>query len=170
MIRIKAKIDGGAQLRDLLRDLEPATQRRVLRPAITQEAGILAKELKPAVAEGKTKLLKKSIGKKVKTYARTNAVVGIVGPRTGFAQVIDGHKHDPAKYGHLVEGGTKAHDITIRKRHGQPITPFTIHHPGARAQRTFSRAAASSVRTAGPRLTARIAVEIEKLAAKGKLK
>lgn len=65
------------------------------------------------------KLLKKSIGQKVKTY-KSGVVVGIVGPRKGFRaeigkRVRKGKKSnvgdpiyaDPVNYAHLVELGTK---------------------------------------------------------------
>jgi hypothetical protein len=165
---IRLTLEGADRLKALLKDLEPATQRRVLRPAITQEATRIAREVKPTLPR-QTGLLKKSVGKLVKTYAQSHTVVGIVGPRKGFAQVIDGRKHDPAKYGHLVEGDVRPHLITITKRHGQPIKQFVIHHPGYKGQHPFAKAAKAATSGATERLGARIGQEIEKLAAKGKL-
>lgn len=62
-------------------------------------------------------LLKKSLGQKVKTYAKSNTVVAIVGPRKGFRKrigTITRGKNkgqpvyaDPVKYAHLVELGTR---------------------------------------------------------------
>ena len=52
-----------------------------------------------------TGLLKKSIGKKVKTYRQDGVVWVAVGPRSGFEEHIDGVVvKNPVKYAHLVEG------------------------------------------------------------------
>lgn len=54
-----------------------------------------------------TGLLKKSIGKRIRTYRRSGAVVGLVGVREGFTQVgDDGVKRNPAKYGIIIEART----------------------------------------------------------------
>jgi len=52
-------------------------------------------------------LLKKSIGKKVKTYRRSGTVVGMVGSRRGYEETIDGKKRDPWRYGRIVEFNTR---------------------------------------------------------------
>ncbi len=51
----------------------------------------------------KLKLLRKSIGYRIKTYK--TSVVGVCGPRRGFKTVINGRPHDPVKYAHIVENG-----------------------------------------------------------------
>ena len=60
-------------------------------------------------------LLRKSIAKKVKTYATSGTVVAVIGPRAGFGKVVVVDKktgrtqyRDPLHYSHLVEFGTKS--------------------------------------------------------------
>ena len=52
-------------------------------------------------------LLKKSIGKKSKFYKQNGVATCIVGPRTGYGEMINGKNHDPAMYGYVVEQGSK---------------------------------------------------------------
>ena len=95
-------------------------------------------------------LLKRSIGKKIKTY-KSGAVWGGVGPRketVGFGP--DGRKRWPVKYAHLVEYGTKPHlEVGLPLKLPMPpnargVTPkegmlgmlfrTTVLHPGTAPQ------------------------------------
>ncbi|QNN24337.1 hypothetical protein HED60_19355 [Planctomycetales bacterium ZRK34] len=59
-----------------------------------------------ALAPRRTGQLRRSIGVKTKAYTRNETVVGVIGPRSGFATVDDnGNRIDPNKYAHLVELG-----------------------------------------------------------------
>ncbi len=95
----------------------PATQRRIIRPAVTQALAPINKAAKRK-APVETGLLKKSIGKKVAVVRRTGDIWGGVGIRKGFKQevTVDGktEMRNPINYAHLVEFGTK----------NQPAKPF----------------------------------------------
>ena len=99
-------IQGDKALIRKLERLKGAVRRRIV-------IGAVSKALTPAVkaarraAPVKTGLLKASIGKKTKRYRRSGTVVGLVGARIGFDEVVDGKKVDPANYGKVVEFHTR---------------------------------------------------------------
>ena len=96
------RLEGDKQLIKKLERLGSTIGRRVVRKAAGKSMTPMNKAAKreaPVV----TGLLKKSIGKKVKTYRKDGVVWVAVGPRTGFLEVIDGVRKDPVKYAHLVE-------------------------------------------------------------------
>lgn len=105
-------LDGDkAMVRHLL-SLPRKVQRRVLRPAVTKGSRVISSAAKKQIPTRtqsrkagtiRTGQLRKSIGQKVKTYG--NTVVGVIGPRSGFAIEADGRIHDPVKIAHLVEYG-----------------------------------------------------------------
>lgn len=102
-----------------LATLEKAsTRKRVLRKGIGAGTTVILKAAKQNVHKGEGPAggtLKKALGRKTKTYPGDNgAVVGIVGPRKGFATVIDGKRIDPVKYAHIEEHGRAV--VTIRKK------------------------------------------------------
>lgn len=161
---IKARIEGIEQVQAMLKNLTPATQRKVLRPALNAE-GVKIRQAAKRNVPNVTGLLRKSLGKKSKTYTDGTVIV-IVGPRRGFKRVIDGKPRNPVNYAHLVEFGTKPHFLRPQKTKGKTGKM----HPGARAQKPITRAAESALVGAAQRMATRMAAEIEKLAAKGKLK
>lgn len=120
-----------------LRQLPGASQRAVLRPAVSKSATPvlkLAKKLTP-VGDGLTpdgrkrphlnKTLKKT---RAKVYKKTGSVIVVLGP-----------EKNKSPHSHLVHDGTNPHDIKINKtvflRNGGVIPAGTIvHHPGAKEQ------------------------------------
>src|SRR5437762_3000389 len=52
-------------------------------------------------------LLRKSLGRKQKTYRGSGVVVGVVGARRGFAKQVGGKIVDPVRYGPIVESRTR---------------------------------------------------------------
>jgi HK97 gp10 family phage protein len=119
---------------------------KIVKKAMGEAGKIILKEAKGGIPR-ESGLLKKSMGRKVKVYRGSGAVVAIVGPRTGFVQIVDvkglgGIRHsvlrDPTKYAHLVEGGTKPHSLQKRGGGGQRRGPQT--HPGARPHPFLGRA------------------------------
>jgi HK97 gp10 family phage protein len=107
---IKAEITGLDDAFKLLKKLKKGgLQRKVLRAAVSKATTVVLKSAKGRVPV-ESGLLKKSLGRKIKTYARTGTVVGVIGPRLGFGRdvVINGHTEyrDPKFYAHLVENGT----------------------------------------------------------------
>lgn len=128
--RAKAEVEGLRELVLALDHLKNAVRNRILRKAVGDGARIIAKAAKQkAPVRSKAdapsnitplKLLKKSIGSKVKVYRNSGKVVGIVGPRTGFktqigSRVRKGKKskpgdpiyENPTNVAHLLELGTK---------------------------------------------------------------
>lgn len=95
-------------IRKLKRMSDIAT-RRIMRPAVTKALVPINKAAKRK-APVETGLLKKSIGTRVKTYARAGIVWGGVAPRSGYKTVDeDGRSRDPVNYAHLVELGHMAY-------------------------------------------------------------
>lgn len=117
MAKRDIELIGDKKLIKKLKALSAATAKKVVRPAIEKAVKVVAKEAKRLAPE-QTKLLKKSIGQRVKTYKHSGAIVGIIGPRTGFKKevIVDGkgEVRNPTKYAHLVELGTS-------KRAAQPF-------------------------------------------------
>ena len=75
--------------------------RRVMRKAVNAGANPIVKEAR-ALVPRRTGLLRKSIGKRVRTY-KPRTVIAIIGIRKGFATPTA----NPRKYAHLVEFGTQ---------------------------------------------------------------
>ena len=113
-------VTGARELRRHLRLLATAAANRVARRAVNMALTPVAKAAKRK-APVETGLLKKSIGKKVKVYRRSEMVWGGVGPRKGFKGTgPDGKPRNPLMYAHLVELGTKA----ARKHAPTAAKPF----------------------------------------------
>lgn len=110
----KTKIEGMDKILKKLSMLKKSAATKVMRKGIAAGTKVVLSGAKARLPT-KTKylgkrsgLLRKSLGRKTKTYRQNGVVVGVVGPRKGFAKVIDGKRVDPVKYAHLVEGGRKA--------------------------------------------------------------
>lgn len=101
---MRATIAGLKALNAKLKSLEQTAATRVGRRAVSKGVSVVNKGAKRRAPE-KSKLLKKSIGQKVKVYRGSKVVVGVVGPRVGFATTVGGKKVDPVKYGHIAEKG-----------------------------------------------------------------
>lgn len=103
-------LQGHKKLQRKLARLAAAAQRRIVRPAVRKALSPINKAAKRNCPT-ETKLLRKSIGSKVKVYRYSGVVWGGVGPRTGFKrQVTVGGRSEwrnPTKYAHLVEYGTR---------------------------------------------------------------
>lgn len=95
---------GDKQLARTFRTLGERVQRKHLRAAVNAASTPVNKAAKAKAAK-ESGLLKKSLGKKVKTYPERMTVVGIIGPRTNVVGEYQGKKRWPAKYAHLVEKG-----------------------------------------------------------------
>jgi HK97 gp10 family phage protein len=165
---IRAEITGIKELMQSLEKFTPAVQRKILRPALRAEGTRVLKEARAKVPVD-TKLLKKSLGQRTKTY-KNGRVVVIVGPRHGFKQVIKGVAKNPVRYAHLVEYGAKPHSISARSVIATRKMVAGKLHPGFPGRLVLTRAYKTALNGAAERMAARMAQEIEKLAAKGKLK
>ena len=88
--------------------LSVAVRKRVARKAVSMALVPLNKAAKRNCPK-ETGLLKKSLGKRIKTY-RKGTLWGGVGPRTQIVGVgPDGRKRWPAAYAQIVESGTAPH-------------------------------------------------------------
>jgi HK97 gp10 family phage protein len=99
-----AQLFGDKALARTFRTLGDRVKRKVLRQSVNA-AGTPVVKAARTKAPDRSGLTKKSLGKKLKTYAKTGTVVGIIGPRTSVVGEVDGRKHWPAKIAHLVEKG-----------------------------------------------------------------
>lgn len=170
---IKAHIEGIEELQNKLRALAPASQRRVLRPALQKEGTRVLQRARQNVPI-QTKLLRRSLGQKTQTYTNGGVIV-VVGPRRGFRQVIAGKPRNPSKYAHLVEFGARPHSIATRlggrKVYGRKKRNYTtVMHPGAKAQKPLTKAYRSALVGAAVRMANHMAKDIERLASQNKLK
>jgi HK97 gp10 family phage protein len=128
------QLQGDRQLRNLLKDLPKKVARKGLKKAA--EAGIkpVARSAK-AKAPVDTGILRKSIGKKTKSYR--NAAVSMTGARTDMTGFVkralargdartakNATRKVPSNYIHLVQYGTKPHRVGNRIHHGARANPF----------------------------------------------
>lgn len=96
---ILAKLDGLAK---------PGKVRMIYRKVLNAITKPVLKTAKSLVPE-RTGQLRKSLGRKVRTYPGSGVTVGVVGPRFGFKIEINGKSINPVHYAHLQENGTKFH-------------------------------------------------------------
>ncbi len=103
---MSAELSGFKELERTFKTLGERTQRRVLRSAVSAATTPIVRAAKANANDSKESgTLKKSLGRKIKTYVEAQTVVGIIGPRTDVVGEWKGKKRWPAKYAHLVEGG-----------------------------------------------------------------
>jgi HK97 gp10 family phage protein len=110
---IKGKIDGLDSLFRSLDGFKAGVRTRVVRK-MTEAGSLPILQAARRNAPTRTKNLKKSMGRRTKTYS-SGVVVVAIGPRVGFRTQIGVRKrgkrkgepiyHDPAKIAHLVEYG-----------------------------------------------------------------
>lgn len=99
-----AKLIGDKQLLQTFRTLGERVQRKVVRQAVNAAATPVVKSAR-SKAPRRSGLLRKSLGKKVKTYTDTGTIVGLIGPRTDVTGEYQGEKVVPWRYAHLAESG-----------------------------------------------------------------
>lgn len=95
---------GSRELERVFKTLGDRVQRKVTRQAVNVAATPVVRAAR-SKAPQQSGLLKKSLGKKIKTYKRAGTVVGLVGPRTDVQGEYQGEKRVPWRYAHLVEDG-----------------------------------------------------------------
>lgn len=136
----KTMIRGDAELIRKLKILKWGAARKAIQKANS-------KAIRPAVSAAKSGVRKESntvakgIGVRHKSYPKSSSVVSVVGVRNDASLAIDRphtnpfsgresyRKHDPRHTAHLIEGGTKPHQIVIFGR-------IHVNHPGT-APRPF---------------------------------
>lgn len=128
------KVQGERELQRTLQRLGWGASRKAIYKANS-------KAIRPVVQSAKSnvrrtsKTVAKGIGVRHKAYPRKGNVVSVVGVRNDTKLVQERphinpfndqwmyRKHDPRKTAHLIEGGTKAHQIVVFGR-------LKINHPG----------------------------------------
>lgn len=128
----KIKIEGDEALQKAIRELPRAVQNKIIRPVLVKASKPVLDGARSAVVKKKG-WLKRSLGRKTKTYKRGGVAV-IVGARRGMAP--DGI--EPANYAHLVEKGTKPHAVGKGSNSRKSVLGVQAAHggihPGAKAQ------------------------------------
>ena len=106
--RVKMRIESHAikSLVEKLAGLDRKVARKALKAGINDGTKAVLWDAK-ARTPRRTGLLRKSLGRKVKSYRGGAVIVGVIGPRRGFRMVIDGKPVNPVKYAHLVEYGRR---------------------------------------------------------------
>jgi HK97 gp10 family phage protein len=139
---VQYKMSGGRELQRALAKFSPGRQRAIARRALASASTLTLRAAKQR-APVETGLLRKSLGKKTKTYPNKGTVVVAIGPRTGFRRLVRVKgklvRRNPTKYAHLVEFGSRPHTVgkgsSLRKRRQRGVM-----HPGV-AARPFLRPA-----------------------------
>lgn len=105
-VKVRMKVGDAAlkALQEKLEAIDTKASRKGMRSGINQVTKEVLGEAKVNVPE-RSGRLKKTLGRKVKSYRQSKIIAGIVGPRKGMLVTIDGVRVDPAKYAHLVEYG-----------------------------------------------------------------
>jgi HK97 gp10 family phage protein len=98
------KLEGGKDLERRLKKLGEKVYRKVTKQAVGAAATPVVKAAKANV-ETDSGLLKKSLGKKVVTFKKTQTVAAIVGARRSVEGNVRGKVRKPSRYAHLVEKG-----------------------------------------------------------------
>ena len=134
---VQMRIEGLEELRDKLLKLKRVTGRKVVRKALNEASKPILRTAKAKVPVD-TGLLRKSLGRKQKSYRGGRSVV-IIGPRTGFKRevTVAGKKQvrNPAKYSHLVEFGTRR---TAAKPFLRPAFDELLHQTVAAITNTIA--------------------------------
>lgn len=105
---VRVRVRGLKRLKKELEGVPEKLRRKALRAGQTKASRIIITEARNRVPV-RFGLLKKSLGRKSKTYRKTGTVVSVIGPRKGFRTERVGQANiydDPVKYAHLVEYGT----------------------------------------------------------------
>jgi HK97 gp10 family phage protein len=111
-IVVKAELKGVEEAVRNLTRLGKAVRARVKRKALTKGSQVVNREVKQN-APTDSKLLRKSLYYRIKSYRQGGLMIAYVGPRLGFRQMVRGKPRDPRFYAHIVERGRKA--VTAKK-------------------------------------------------------
>lgn len=192
-LAIRGKVQGMDSLRNRLREFGVKFERSATRKAIKAGTRVFLASVKSALHADDTGALRMSLGDKTASYRGGKVLVGVVGPRTGtfavgrgraktrklsrLGQKLEALGKQPARYAHLLEGGTRPHaigsgstlarpEVVVNGRRRRKAVPHMQRgrmHPGARprpfmapgyhsgvgaAQAAMTRVLAEEVRTA----------------------
>ena len=102
---VAVRVDGIPNVVRRLERLRSAMQKRVAREALAAGGKIMNRALKDSVASPPYKGLKKSIGRRKRTYTRTQTVMEIIGPRFFYRDRDTGLR--PSAFAYSVEFGDR---------------------------------------------------------------
>ena len=105
-----AQLLGDKALILALKEMTDKGANDTLKPGTRSSASLVSKAAKKnikhhTVGRIPTGQLKRSIGHRVIKSKKHSGLVGIIGPRKGFAVKVGKYNHDPSFIGHLVERG-----------------------------------------------------------------
>lgn len=160
---IDVKVAGIKTLMKALKQLPVKSQRRVVKSAVSKASTPIVKMAKKLTPLGdglkpdgtKREHLRKTITKTAAKVYKNGAVVVTIGP-----------KAKAAPHAHLVDLGTKPHDIVLSKPWGRVPAGTTIKHPGAKPSNFLKRAVEATRQQAKAAMEKGIAKGIEREAAK----
>lgn len=164
-MRVVAKPMGFEEAKAKLETYRVSMRKRMLRKAVRAGSAEIRKTMKAYAPVGVTGALKKSLTNIVaKSKPNSDKILGVIGPRRKFTK--DGAK--PAKYAHLVEGGTAPHRIMPKL--GKPLLRLvvngrvryvtSVNHGGAKPRRFISNTAATSANAARMRFESKLRFEV----------
>lgn len=123
-VKMRIESQAVANLVKRLAALDRKVARKALKAGVNEVTKNVLWDAKSLVPK-RTGLLRKSLGRKVKSYRGGAIIVGIIGPRRGFRTVYNGVPINPVKYAHLVEYGRR--EVRVKKKKvlagsGVPLT------------------------------------------------
>jgi hypothetical protein len=145
------KLTGDKEVIAMLQTLGKVGAKRAVKKAANAGLTPMQKAVKKTVPV-ETGQMKKTLAKKVKTYAKDGVTFGVTGIKRGAKNEETGR--NPSKYLHLVELGVKTHHIQPRKKPKKDEQDFKprkalmfndsfygkVLHPGFRALAPLQRA------------------------------
>lgn len=157
----RLEVSGLAELEARCQRLAVGVREKASVRAITR-AGLILERAQRANAPARYGWLKISLDTKIKEYRKNDAVVAIVGPNSKYVVYFadkegnpllhSGGKYagklrkiKPSKYAHLVENGTKGHEIIIRFRNGRVMKAHIRGTPATHFMRRAMESSASQV-------------------------
>lgn len=173
--RMKLAVQGDDAVKAALEGVKQGVVNRVVKGVLRKAASRVNKRAKAGLRGANVGNVRKAVGAKYKARPAKGVFFFVIGPRTGMkAMGRSGRMTDPAKVGHLIEGGRKAVQATNKRvlanraqgvffgRAVAAVQPAPFMAP---AYDDLQRSAAAMLRSDVP---AGIAREAAKYAAKGK--
>jgi hypothetical protein len=131
MVDLGGKLEGAEAATQVLASIPDKMQRKVMKKAMSRATKGTVAAIRGHVKQ-RSGLLRKALGRKIKSYPKTMTIVAVIGARNGFGGMVQGDGwgrkevyEDPAKIAHLVEFGTAPHAEIDRDGR-------VIQHPGAK--------------------------------------
>jgi HK97 gp10 family phage protein len=105
-VKLRVESKAIASLAARLAQVDRKAARKAIKAGVNEVTQAVLWDAKALVPK-RTGLLRKSLGRKVKSYRGGAVITGIIGPRKGFRTMINGVFVNPVKYAHLVEYGRR---------------------------------------------------------------